>query len=265
MVIDMMFQVTSLVTQTKQHIYGCLFFSECYIYTINKGVFMMRITDILFESNKDGISKDDAQALLQALKNDADFYFGDDSDQDIIKSMILWFEEIDPTPTHKFVPWIIREYIKKRIDSDEISHILPVYLREFLKMTSELSSMGKSTDLLNYTKDELFQLIKSRESSHDEDLIYTIYGMLRADRRTAGEILYIGPEGLLTRPKNIAHYRIMSYKTKWSDHNVYFNESSNPYYIWRGKGGAAKFIFALNSIVDKYNSPLTKSSLNFFS
>jgi len=45
-----------------------VFSSPNAIYSINKGVFIMRITDILFESNKDGISKDDAQALLQALK-----------------------------------------------------------------------------------------------------------------------------------------------------------------------------------------------------
>ena len=233
----------------------------------------MRLVEfLLLEYNKDKIIKKTGHKLLQAAQHDA-LYQSEISNQDeqtILNDMFNKFDEVDPTPTQKFVPWIIREYSNRRIQMSDLP-ALKSYLSQFVTLAPRLKNMGISTDLNQYTRHKLFDMIDQSTEPKDTKADSSIEDMLSEVDPNEMEILYKGPWGLLVKPKTEEASCILGHGTKWctaaTEYDNAFDEyQSNGYdiYIWRGKGGVAQFSFGSMEFMDKDDKPLSPEKIEYY-
>ena len=230
----------------------------------------MRLVEfLLLEYNKDKIIKKTGHKLLQAAQHDALYQseISNQDDQSILNNMFKKFDEIDPTPTQKFVPWIIREYSNHRIQMSDLP-ALKSYLSQFVTLAPRLKNMGISTDLNQYTRYKLFDMIDQSTESKDTKADSSIEDMLSEVDPDEMEILYKGPWGLLVKPETEEASCILGHGTKWCTaateyDNEYQNDESD-LYIWRGKGGVAQFSFGSMEFMDQDNEPLSQEKFEYY-
>ena len=221
---------------------------------------------------KDKIIKKTGHKLLQAVQQDA-LYQSEISNQDeqtILNDMFNKFAEIDPTPTQKYVPWIVREYSNRRIQMSDLP-ALKSYLRQFVALAPRLKNMGISTDLNQYTRYKLSDLIDQSTESNDTKAVSSIEGMLEKVYPNEMEILYKGPWGLLAKPETEEASCILGHGTKWCTAATEYTNQFNSYksegydlYVWRGKGGIAQFSFGLMEFMDQDNKPLSPEKFEYY-
>jgi len=212
------------------------------------------------------------QKLLSAIEHDA--LFKDEtanlSDEEKLSLVFDKFDEIDPTPMNKFVPWLIREYSNGRMfmsDVPEMEH----YLSLFKTLAPRLKNSGVSVDLNQYKRHDLIQMLDNATETKTDKADSSIEDMLSEVDPNEMEILYKGPWGLLVRPKTEEASCILGHGTRWCTAATEYENQFNYYanagydlYIWRGKGGVAQFSFGSMEFMDQDDKPLSKERLDYF-
>jgi hypothetical protein len=101
---------------------------------------------------------------LPLLKNQYKKIYKQDNDEDF-NSKVNLATEADPTPNKKYINWIFRELLNKRVNLPEDTPILKQQIELFDKSKPALKRAGKKIDIDKYTRPELYQTLDKLEDN----------------------------------------------------------------------------------------------------
>lgn len=81
----------------------------------------MRANEILFEYKRDVTAKKMGMSLMRAAAYDSGIARG--APKDMIDNVLIALEEMDPSPTKKYVQWLAVQYTDRRFRSEDAGRV----------------------------------------------------------------------------------------------------------------------------------------------
>lgn len=197
-----------------------------------------------------------------------------DNGQDV-DTVLMDLEDMDPTPNKQYVMWLIRQYIQGQFKLEKKAKVKDT-LEKFIKAKSRLpeKDIGKYTFLsLDDAMDKVYNVELTPQKAASDEEHTTTFDLPKGIN---AEVLYNGPLGLLTVPKDhkaSCALGVKNWCTAVPGSPSTFKEYSRraPLYIWRDKNGDKyQFHFGLAEygappeFRDKFDRPIKKEQLMYF-
>lgn len=222
----------------------------------------MRANEILFEYKRDVTAKKMGMSLMRAAAYDSSIARG--APKDMIDNVLIALEEMDPSPTKKYVQWLAVQYTDRRFRSEDAGRVRDVIAR-FIRFLPQFKRLGKNSDLNTYT---FHQLEKLMDELSGTDLSDGGESSERDDIR----VLYNGPLGTLSVPLTMEASCLLGRGTKWctaaNEHNQFESYNRNgPLFVWRDRDGS-KFQFHFDEhgrqLMDAQDEPILPEKIREF-